>query len=95
MDFEKYTERSRGFVQAAQGLALRSNHQQFTPEHLLKVLLDDREGLAANLIAAAGGASAKALAGAEVQENPGARAVRHQNPRPYRLHRSRLALATT
>ncbi len=65
MEFEKYTERSRGFVQAAQGLALRSNHQQFTPEHLLKVLLDDREGLAANLIAAAGGAPAKALAGAE------------------------------
>ena len=67
MDFEKYTERSRGFVQAAQGLALRSNHQQFTPEHLLKVLLDDREGLAANLIAAAGGEASKALAGAEAE----------------------------
>ena len=50
MDFEKYTERSRGFIQAAQGLALRSSHQQITPEHLLKVLLDDPEGLAANLI---------------------------------------------
>jgi ATP-dependent Clp protease ATP-binding subunit ClpB len=60
MDFDKYTERSRGFVQAAQSLALRSNHQRFTPEHLLKVLLDDREGLAANLIAAAGGDPAKA-----------------------------------
>ena len=52
MNFEKYTERSQGFIQSAQGLALRSNHQRFTPEHLLKVLLDDREGLAANLIRA-------------------------------------------
>ena len=50
MDFEKFTERSRGFVQAAQSLALNANHQQFTTEHLLKVLLDDPEGLAANLI---------------------------------------------
>ena len=55
VNFEKYTERSRGFVQSAQGLALRSGHQRFTPEHLLKVLLDDSEGLAANLIRAAGG----------------------------------------
>ena len=61
MDFERYTERSRGFVQAAQGLALSSGHQRFTPEHLLKVLLDDREGLAANLIAAAGGRPEQAL----------------------------------
>jgi len=55
MDAEKFTERSRGFMQSAQQLALRSNHQQFTPEHLLKVLIDDEEGLAARLIAAAGG----------------------------------------
>lgn len=55
MNIEQYTDRSRGFIQAAQGLAIRSNHQKFTPEHLLKVLLDDREGLAANLIAASGG----------------------------------------
>ncbi|MGZ5923811.1 MAG: Clp protease N-terminal domain-containing protein, partial [Rhizomicrobium sp.] len=55
MDPEKFTERSRGFMQSAQGLALRSNHQQFAPEHLLKVLIDDEEGLAARLIAAAGG----------------------------------------
>src|SRR5580693_2944735 len=55
MDIEKFTERSRGFIQSAQGLALCSNHQQFTPEHLLKVLLDDEEGLAARLIKAAGG----------------------------------------
>ncbi len=55
MDVEKFTERARGFMQSAQGLALRSNHQQFTPEHLLKVLIDDEEGLAARLIAAAAG----------------------------------------
>ncbi len=55
MDVEKFTERARGFLQSAQGLALRSNHQQFTPDHLLKVLIDDEEGLAARLIAAAGG----------------------------------------
>ncbi len=61
MDLEKYTDRSRGFVQSAQGLALRSGHQRFTPEHLLKVLLDDEEGLAANLIRAAGGKPAAAL----------------------------------
>ena len=60
MNFEKFTERSRGFVQAAQGLAIRSNHQRFTPEHLLQVLLDDQEGLAAGLIKAAGGNLARA-----------------------------------
>ena len=61
MDFERYTERSRGFVQAAQALALREGHQRFTPEHLLKVLLDDPDGLAANLIKAAGGEPKRAL----------------------------------
>ena len=65
MDFEKYTERSRGFLQSAQGLALRSNHQRFAPEHLLKVLLDDEEGLAASLIKAAGGDARLALAATE------------------------------
>ena len=65
MDFEKYTERSRGFIQAAQGLAVRSSHQQITPEHLLKVLLDDPEGLAASLIQAAGGEPGRALDGVE------------------------------
>ena len=44
MNLEKYTERARGFVQAAQSLALREGNQQFTTEHLLKVLLDDEEG---------------------------------------------------
>ncbi len=61
MDFEKYTERSRGFIQSAQTLALREGHQKFTPEHVLKVLLDDDEGLAAGLIKAAGGDSRLAL----------------------------------
>jgi ATP-dependent Clp protease ATP-binding subunit ClpB len=55
MDFEKYTDRAKGFLQSAQGLALREGHQRFLPEHLLKVLLDDPEGMAANLIQAAGG----------------------------------------
>jgi ATP-dependent Clp protease ATP-binding subunit ClpB len=55
MDFEKYTERARGFIQSAQALALREGHQRFTPEHMLKVLLDDPEGLARNLIRTAGG----------------------------------------
>jgi ATP-dependent Clp protease ATP-binding subunit ClpB len=65
MDFEKYTERSRGFIQAAQGLAQRSGHQQMTPEHILKILLDDSEGLAAGLIGATGGDPARALAATE------------------------------
>jgi len=60
MDFEKYTERAKGFVQAAQNLALRENHQQFSAEHILKVLLDDDQGLASGLIKSAGG-DAKAI----------------------------------
>ncbi|MFC3675004.1 ATP-dependent chaperone ClpB [Ferrovibrio xuzhouensis] len=55
MDFEKYTERARGFLQAAQTMALARGHQRFAPEHLLKVLIDDPEGMAAGLIRAAGG----------------------------------------
>src|SRR5258708_11213448 len=64
MDIEKFTERSKGFIQAAQGLAQRESHQRLMPEHLLKVLLDDKEGLAANLIKAAGGDPDAALAAA-------------------------------
>ncbi|EKE44926.1 chaperone protein clpB [Oceaniovalibus guishaninsula JLT2003] len=56
MNLDKFTERSRGFVQAAQTIALRENHQRLVPEHLLKALLDDEQGLASNLIARAGGA---------------------------------------
>ncbi|WP_370275263.1 ATP-dependent chaperone ClpB [Salipiger bermudensis] len=55
MNMEKFTERARGFVQAAQTIALREGHQRLTPEHLLKALLDDDQGLVANLIAKSGG----------------------------------------
>ncbi|HVB88675.1 MAG TPA: ATP-dependent chaperone ClpB [Beijerinckiaceae bacterium] len=66
MNLEKYTERARGFVQSAQSLALREGNQQFTPEHLLKVLLDDEEGLAAGLIDRSGGRSRDALVQTEL-----------------------------
>ena len=56
MNMEKFTERSRGFMQAAQTIAMRENHQRLAPEHLLKALMDDDQGLAANLIKRAGGA---------------------------------------
>ena len=55
MEFEKYTDRAKGFVQSAQALALRRGHQRLMPEHLLVALLEDKEGLAANLIRAAQG----------------------------------------
>ncbi|MEM7669106.1 MAG: Clp protease N-terminal domain-containing protein, partial [Pseudomonadota bacterium] len=63
MNLEKFTDRARGFVQAAQTIAIREDHQRLTPEHLLKALLDDTEGLAANLINAAGGDARHALQG--------------------------------
>src|SRR4051794_19872851 len=69
MDMEKYTERSKGFVQSAQNLALRSGHQRLTPEHLAKVLLEDKEGLCANLIKAAGGDPKIVLAQIEAELN--------------------------
>src|SRR6188472_197048 len=65
MNFEKYTDRARGFVQSAQSLAQREGHQQFAPLHLLKVLLDDPEGLAAGLIDRSGGNSRQVLQQAE------------------------------
>src|ERR1019366_7961980 len=65
MNFEKYTDRARGFVQSAQSMALREGHQQFAPEHLLKVLLDDPEGLAAGLIDRSDGNSRQALKAVE------------------------------
>jgi ATP-dependent Clp protease ATP-binding subunit ClpB len=65
MNIDKYTDRAKGFLQSAQSLALREGHQQFLPEHLLKVLLDDPEGLAAGLIERAGGQSRMALAAVE------------------------------
>jgi ATP-dependent Clp protease ATP-binding subunit ClpB len=65
MNFDIYTDRARGFVQAAQSLALREGHQQFGTDHLLKVLLDDPEGLAARIIQSAGGRPGDALAAVE------------------------------
>lgn len=55
MNLDKFTERARGFVQAAQTIAIRENHQKLSPEHLLKALMDDDQGLASNLIRKAGG----------------------------------------
>ncbi|MHC1950078.1 ATP-dependent chaperone ClpB [Bradyrhizobium sp. UFLA06-06] len=65
MNIEKYTERARGFIQSAQSLAMRDGHQQFSPSHLLKVLLDDNEGLAGGLIDRAGGNSRAILKATE------------------------------
>ncbi|MET0444839.1 MAG: Clp protease N-terminal domain-containing protein, partial [Pseudorhodoplanes sp.] len=69
MDFEKYTERVRGFIQSAHSLALREGNPQFTPEHLLKVLLDDPEGLCAGLIDRSGGNAKQALKDVETALN--------------------------
>ena len=65
MEFETYTERARGVAQSAQTQASGRGHQRFTPEHILKVLLEDREGLAAGLVRAAAGDPAEALARTE------------------------------
>lgn len=65
MNIEKYTDRAKGFLQAAQTIALREGNQQFTAEHLLKALLDDSEGMAAGLIDRAGGQSRVALQSVE------------------------------
>jgi ATP-dependent Clp protease ATP-binding subunit ClpB len=69
MDPEKFTERARGFIQNAQGLAVRAGHPQITPEHLLKVILDDEEGLAAGLIKRGGGDPKAALQATEAALN--------------------------
>ncbi len=65
MNIEKYTDRVKGFIQSAQSLAVREGHQQFTPLHILKVLLDDGEGLAGGLIDRAGGNSRAILKSTE------------------------------
>jgi ATP-dependent Clp protease ATP-binding subunit ClpB len=65
MDIEKFTDRVRGFIQAAQTIAIREYHQQLAPEHLLKAMLDDEEGAAAGLIKAAGGDDRAARAAVE------------------------------
>ncbi|MYM55688.1 ATP-dependent chaperone ClpB [Thalassovita mangrovi] len=65
MDLNKFTERSRGFIQAAQTIAMRENHQRLVPEHILKALMDDDQGLAANLIKRAGGAPERVVEAVE------------------------------
>src|SRR6516162_9099702 len=65
MDFDKYTDRAKGFVQAAQGIAQREGHQQLGADHLLKSLLDDPEGMAAGLIQRSGGRPGEALTAVE------------------------------
>jgi ATP-dependent Clp protease ATP-binding subunit ClpB len=65
MNIEKYTERTRGFIQNAQQLALSRGHQQFTPLHVLKALIDDPDGMAAGLIERAGGNAQAVRAGVD------------------------------
>ena len=66
MNLDKYTELARGFIQSAQSMALREGHQQFTPEHILKCLLDDQQGLSSNLIEQAGGSARDAMVQTEI-----------------------------
>ncbi len=61
MNLEKFTERARGFLQAAQTIAMRENHQRLAPEHLLKAIMDDDQGLASNLIRRSGGEPARVV----------------------------------
>ena len=61
MNLEKFTDRAKGFLQSAQTVAIRMNHQQIAPEHLLKALLEDEQGMASGLIGAAGGDAKRAL----------------------------------
>ncbi|RTL18349.1 MAG: AAA family ATPase, partial [Sphingomonadaceae bacterium] len=62
MNLEKFTDRAKGFLQSAQTVAIRMNHQRIAPEHLLKALLEDEQGMAAGLIQAAGGDARRATA---------------------------------
>jgi ATP-dependent Clp protease ATP-binding subunit ClpB len=61
MNLEKFTDRAKGFLQSAQTVAIRMSHQRISPEHLLKALLEDEQGMASGLIAKAGGDAAAAL----------------------------------
>ncbi|WP_287939145.1 ATP-dependent chaperone ClpB [Sphingopyxis sp.] len=63
MNLEKFTDRAKGFLQAAQTIAIRMNHQRISPEHIAKALLEDNEGMAAGLIQRAGGDMPRAVAG--------------------------------
>ncbi|MAY19088.1 MAG: ATP-dependent chaperone ClpB [Erythrobacteraceae bacterium] len=69
MNLEKFTDRAKGFLQSAQTVAIRMNHQRITPLHLLKALLEDEEGMAAGLIQRAGGEAS--LAASKVDEDLG------------------------
>ncbi|PQM28696.1 ATP-dependent chaperone ClpB [Sphingopyxis lindanitolerans] len=60
MNLEKFTDRAKGFLQSAQTIAIRMNHQRISPEHIAKALLEDKEGMAAGLIQRAGGDAARA-----------------------------------
>ena len=84
MNLEKFTDRAKGFLQSAQTVAIRMNHQRITPEHVLKALLEDNEGMAAGLITRAGGnvgiaqaetdkalAKIPAVTGGGAQQTPG------------------------
>ncbi|MEO1921554.1 MAG: ATP-dependent chaperone ClpB [Sphingomonadaceae bacterium] len=84
MNLEKFTDRAKGFLQAAQTIAIRNSHQRITPPHLLKALLDDSEGMAAGLVSKAGGdprmaedeadaalAKIPAVSGGGAQQTPG------------------------
>ena len=84
MNLEKFTDRAKGFLQSAQTVAIRMNHQRITPEHILKALLEDKEGMAAGLIQRAGGnpqfavqevdkalAKVPAVSGGGAQQTPG------------------------
>ncbi|WP_294445233.1 Clp protease N-terminal domain-containing protein, partial [uncultured Sphingomonas sp.] len=61
MNLEKFTDRAKGFLQSAQTVAIRMSHQQIGPEHLLKALLEDEQGMAAGLIQSAGGDARRAV----------------------------------
>ena len=61
MNLEKFTDRAKGFLQSAQTVAIRMNHQRISPAHILKALLEDNEGMAAGLIQRAGGNAALAV----------------------------------
>src|ERR1700712_2211268 len=61
MNLEKFTDRAKGFLQSAQTVAIRMSHQRIAPEHVLKALLEDEQGMASGLIASAGGDAKRAL----------------------------------
>lgn len=84
MNLEKFTDRAKGFLQSAQTVAIRMNHQRISPDHILKALLEDSEGMAAGLIQRAGGnpqlavqevdkalAKIPAVSGSGAQQSPG------------------------